>query len=117
VFLLITAVMVNWFIQMHRRSLRSWRDIVARLSPQCSAGYGAIESGQAEAIGGIWVKLPRVALHDAGVLMEMVEYAERNSITVDPVRLQLVRSTALQLRIAATGAMIRSMSLSQVTAH
>jgi hypothetical protein len=109
-FLLIAAVMVSWFAKMHRRSHRSWEAIVARMSPECRVRWTGPTFGRAEALGAIWMKYPRTAFRDSGVLLEMVDYAERNALLCDSARLQVVRMAALELRMAATSAMIRQIS-------
>jgi len=109
IFLLITAVMVNWFVQMHQRNSRSWEAILARMSPACRLAYTS--SAPSEALRRHWAQTPRAAFRDAGALMEMAEYAERNLLGEDPAKLQDIRHAALQLRLASTGAMIRRFSL------
>jgi len=110
-YLLMTIAMVGSFVQMHRRNHRSWEAIVARMSPECRSAWTAATSAQAEALYSLWMKTPRAAFRDAGVLMEMADYTDRNSPNSDPARVQFARSAALQLRLASAGAMIRRISL------
>jgi len=100
---------VNWFVQMHQRNSRSWEAILARMSPACRLAYTS--SAPSEALRRHWAQTPRAAFRDAGALMEMAEYAERNLLGEDPAKLQDIRHAALQLRLASTGAMIRRFSL------
>jgi len=92
--------MVCSFVQMHSRSHRSWEAIVARMSPEGRLAWSATGSAQVEAPNTI---SPRAAFHDAGVLMEMADFAERNAPGYDAARM---RVAALQLRFAAVGAMV-----------
>ena len=107
IFLLITAVMVNWFVRMHLRNRRSWQAIEARMSPECRHAWAAGGLGQPEALSSIWSAMPQVAFRDAGVLMEMADYLENNTLTLDSEQIQNIRSSILNLRLAAARAMIR----------
>jgi hypothetical protein len=57
------------------------------------------------------MKNPRAAFRDSGVLLEMADYAERNALTYDSARMEMVRAAGLELRAAATRAMIRQISI------
>ena len=83
---------------------------MARMSPECRSAWTATSSAQAEALNSIWMKTPRAAFRDAGALMEIADYTERNALNFDSARVQFVRTAALQLRLASTGAMIRRIS-------
>jgi len=48
-----------------------------------------------------------VAFRDAGVLMEMADYEERNAPGADSARRQDIRIVALKLRLAAARAIIK----------
>jgi hypothetical protein len=102
--------MVSWLAQMHRRNSRSWEAIVALMSPGCRLQWGAPPSNRAEALGAIWMNDPRAAFRDSGVLLEMADYAERNALAYDQARMEQVRAAGLQLRAAATRAMIGRIS-------
>ena len=108
-FLLISIAMVNWFLQMHQRNSRSWEAILARMSPACR--LACTSSAPSEALNLLSAQTPRSAFRDAGVLMEMADYVERNSLSKDLANLQNIRDAALQLRLASTGAIIRRISL------
>jgi hypothetical protein len=101
-FLLAATVMVSSFVHLYRRERRSWEAIMARMSPACRRAW--VISNGSEALNLAWTRTPRIAFRDAGVLMEMAEYMERNSTSCDGTRLELVRSAALDLRFAAAGA-------------
>ncbi|HXS75557.1 MAG TPA: hypothetical protein VN753_05220 [Terracidiphilus sp.] len=105
-FILVTAAMVSSFIAMHRRNRRSWHGIVARMSPECRLAWRKGPDGLKDVIA-IWAKTPSAAFRDAGVLMEMAEYAERNALQSDSASIRFFRNAALELRLAAAGAVIR----------
>jgi len=105
--LFIAATMVFWFAQMHRGSRRSWEEMLACISPECRAACASGTSAEAEVLASIWTMTPRKAFRDAGLLMQMAEYAERNASPYDPARMQHIGSAALRLRIAAAHAMVR----------
>ena len=105
--LLITALLVLWFAQMQRRALRSWDGIVARLSPESRTQWNSSRGARAETVGAFWMRNPRAAFRDSGVLLEMADYAERNAVSCDLARLEAVRIAAFELRTAATRMMMR----------
>jgi hypothetical protein len=77
------------------------------MTPESRVAWGAMASSQPDPVKLLGAKSPWAAFHDAGVLMEMADYAERNAINFDPVRAQAVRISAIQLRFAAAGAIIK----------
>jgi len=111
VVLLIAAYLAGWYFQMYRRNRRLWDELLARMSPECRQGWTLPSPARAQALSAVWVSNPRAAFRDAGVLMEMADYAERNSLVDDPARMQAVRTAALRLRLSAASAMIRRDSL------
>ena len=102
--------MVSWLAQMHRRNSRSWEGMLARMSAECRLQWSAAPSARAEALDAIWMKDPRAAFRESGVLLEMADYAERNALACDQARMEMVRAAGLELRAAATRAMIRRIS-------
>ena len=44
---------------------------------------------------------PWVLFHDAGVMMEMADYAERHARSLDPAWIEELRSHALKMRLSA----------------
>lgn len=112
VFLLLTAtVMVSSFVDMHRRNHRSWEEIVARLSPEARVVWNAMARKGPDAVVSIAAESPGIAFRNAGVLMEMAGYAERNGLASHSGWLQPVCRAAIELRVAASSAMLRRMSL------
>ena len=106
-FALVAAAMTGPFVQMHRRQHRSWQAIVVRMSPECSLLWSATDPDQLTLVQASWARSPRKAFRDAGVLMEIVEFAERNAKTSDRAQLQTLRLAALQLRLSAGTAIVR----------
>jgi len=76
---------------MRRRLCRSWQAIASRLSPACCET--ATNPSSLRKIE------PSVRYRDAGLMMELAEYAERNARNLDPVLIADLRSDALQIRI------------------
>ena len=105
--LLITALLVGWFAHMQRRNHRSWDAVVDRMSPESRMQWSLSPGACAETVAAIWMKNPRAAFRDSGVLLEMADYAERNAASCDLARLQAVRTAALQLRTASARVMVR----------
>lgn len=91
VFALTLFYLIYSRVEMRRRLCRSWQAIASRLSPGCfdtsstAASLGMIE--------------PRVRYRDAGVMMEIADYAERNVRNLDHILIEELRSNALQIRI------------------
>jgi hypothetical protein len=98
--------MSSSFLEMHRRNHRSWPAIIDRMSPDNRPAWSLPTTAQPERPVSISINSPWAAFRDAGVLMEMADYAERNGSSFDPGRLQAIRVTAIQLRFAAAGAII-----------
>jgi len=112
VFLLLTAtVMVRSFVDMHRRNHRSWEEIVARLSPEARVVWNAMARNGPDAVVSIAAESPSIAFRNAGVLMDMAGYAEPNGLASHSGWLQPVCRAAIELRVAASSAMLRRMSL------
>jgi hypothetical protein len=79
------------------------------MSPQSRLHWNATASAvRAEVIGADWIKSPRAAFRDSGVMMEMADYAERNAPLCDSTtRLQGVRTAAVRLRANASRRIIK----------
>jgi hypothetical protein len=77
-------------VEMRRRLCRSWQAIASRLSPTCFHTESTAASLGAMA---------RVRYRDAGVMMEIADYAERNARNLDHILIEELRSDALKIRI------------------
>ena len=58
------------------------------MSPECRAVHAGTKSAEAEVLVSMWMNAPTAAFHDAGVLMEMSQYAEPNSLSCNAKQLQ-----------------------------
>ena len=97
------------FAHQRRRRSSSWASLVARLRPDWTASelYGLSSTGHASRAAviekckricrarGLWT-----AFQNTGVMLEMADYAARDSSRIDPEILAALRSDALQIRLA-----------------
>jgi hypothetical protein len=103
----VALCLVRWRIGVRRRNLQTWDSLLARLRPDWSArglsehflwkeGLNATPEDawqRMEGAKGLWV------MHqNARVMMEMADYAARNSDSVDRLLLETLRSDAMQIR-------------------
>jgi hypothetical protein len=103
-----------WRRQTKRRNTQSWNSLLARLRPDWSArelsdqflwkeGLNASPADcwqRMEGPKGLWV------MHqNAQVMLEMADYAARNSDTVDRLLLETLRSDAMQIRVCVLTAL------------
>ncbi len=98
----------RWRIASRRRNAQSWDSLLARLRPDWSArelsdhflwkeGLSATPDDawqRMEGPKGLWVMY-----QNARVMMEMGDYAARNSVDLDRVLLETLRSDAMQIRL------------------
>src|ERR1700751_4883432 len=110
--LAVIAVVVGFFFRwragIRRRNSQSWDSLLARLGPEWSArelsdqflwkeGLNATPDDawqRMEGPKGLWVMF-----QNARVMMEMADFAARNSPDVDRVLLETLRSDAMQIRM------------------
>jgi hypothetical protein len=102
--------------RMRRRNNQSWGALLARLRPEWSARELGDHSLWQEALNvtseDAWLRVdgPRgmwAMYENAQVMMEMAEYAARNSDSVDRLLLETLRSDAMKIRICVFSAMIQ----------
>jgi hypothetical protein len=98
----------RWRSGVRRRNAQSWDSLLARLRPDWSArelsdqflwkeGLNATPQDawqRMEGPKGLWVMY-----QNAQTMMEMADYAARNSETVDRLLLETLRSDAMQIRV------------------
>jgi hypothetical protein len=98
----------RWRQSVHRRNRQSWDSLLARLRPDWSArdlsdqflwkeGLNATPDDawqRMEGPKGLWVMY-----QNAKVMIEIADYASRNSTTVDRLLLETLRSDAMQIRV------------------
>jgi hypothetical protein len=101
---------------MRRRNTQSWSSLLARLRPEWSARELGDHSLWQEALNvnaeDAWQRLdgPKglwAMYENAQVMMEMAEYAVRNSDSVDRVLLETLRSDAMKIRVCVFSALIQ----------
>jgi hypothetical protein len=107
----IAAVVVfflRWRAGIRRRNSQTWDSLLARLSPNWSARELSDQFlwkdelnatpddawQRMEGPKGLWVMF-----QNARVLMEMADYAARNSSDIDKLLLETLRSDAMQIRV------------------
>lgn len=92
---------------LRRRNRRSWQQIVSRLSLGWS-GAILVEAGGNSPLSGanLWT-----VYRDAGVMMELADYAHRHGRDFDVSSVRELRFTALSLRFTVLRALVRRISL------
>src|SRR5580658_3955636 len=104
----VALVLARWRNGLRKRNAQSWDSLLARLRPDWSArelsdhflwkeGLDATPEDAWQRMkgpNGLWVMY-----QNARVMMEMAEYASRNSDSVDRVLLETLRSDAMQIRL------------------
>jgi hypothetical protein len=98
----------RWRERMRRRNSQSWDTLLSRLRPEWSARELGDHSLWQEALNvtpeDAWLRIegPRglwAMYENAQVMLEMADYAARNSDTVDRLLLETLRSDAMQIRV------------------
>lgn len=104
----IAVYLSAWRGKIRRRNAQSWDALLARLRPDWSArevsdhflwkeGVDATPEDAWQRMGGpkgLWVMY-----QNARVMLEMADYAAKNSENVDRVMLETLRSDAMQIRV------------------
>lgn len=104
----VVGFFVRWRAAARRRNAQSWDSLLARLRPEWSGrelsdqflwkeGLNATPEDawrQMEGAKGLWVMF-----QNARVMMEIADFATKNSPDVDKVLLETLRSDAMQIRV------------------
>lgn len=104
----VVGFFVRWRAAARRRNTQSWDSLLARLRPEWSArelsdqflwkeGLNATPEDawqRMEGPKGLWVMF-----QNARVMMEIADFATKNSPDVDKVLLETLRSDAMQIRV------------------
>jgi len=104
----VALYLYRWRTEVRRRNAQSWDSLLARLRPDWSArelsdrflwkeGLSATPEEvwqRMEGPKGLWV-----IYRNACVMLEMANYADRNSESMDRVLLETLRSDAMQIRV------------------
>jgi hypothetical protein len=108
VVLCLGVYLIRWRSGVRRRNAQSWDSLIARLRPDWSArelsdqflwkeGLNATPQDawqRMEGPKGLWVMY-----QNAQTMMEMADFAAKNSDTVDRLLLETLRSDAMQIRV------------------
>jgi len=116
IFAIAAGFLGRWRAEARRRSAKSWDEIVSQLRPDWRARAAGDQLAWSEdhtatpeqqwqlmqGAQGLW------AMHqNARVMLEMADYAARNSETVDRELLAALRSDAIQIRVYVSVALIK----------
>ena len=117
--ILIAAILLAWQMSVTRRNRRSWEQILSRLRVDWS-GHALSESfpwrpEMPLSPDETWLQIQGahglcVMYRNAGVMLEIADYAVRNSTAeheVDPMVIAALRSDALQIRIFVLLALVQ----------
>ena len=113
---IVLTFLARWRASLRRRNLQAWDSLVTRLRSDRSVqgltnhflekeGLNTSPEETWESIGGVRGLL--TIYHNAGVMLEMADYAARNSDLVDPELLAALRNDALQIRVKVVIAWVR----------
>ena len=98
----------RWQRGNRRRNSQSWESLLARLRPDWSArevsDHFLWEEGMSATADDAWQRMegPKglwVMYQNARVMLEMADFATRNSNSVDRVLIETLRSDAMQIRV------------------
>lgn len=105
---LVAAYFIRWRRKNRRRTLQTWDSLLAQLRPDWSAREMSSNFLWKEGIDATpddaWQRMEGphgllVMYQNARVLLEMADYASRNSSGVDPLVVATLRSDAMQIRL------------------
>ena len=108
--------LIRWRTEAKRRNAQSWDSLLARLRPDWSArelsDHFLWQEGLSVSPEEIWQRLegPRglwVMYRNASVMLEMADYAAKNSENVDRLLLETLRSDAMQIRVSVLMALFQ----------
>ena len=104
----VALYLARWRNGIQKRNAQSWDSLLARLRPDWSArelsDHFLWKEGLDATPEDAWLRMKGpnglwVMYQNARVMMEMAEYASRNSDNVDRVLLETLRSDAMQIRL------------------
>jgi hypothetical protein len=104
----VALYLIRWRSGVRRRNAQSWDSLLARLRPDWSArelsNHFLWKEGLSATPEDVWQRMegPKglwVMFQNARVMLEMANYAARNSDGVDRLLLETLRSDAMQIRV------------------
>ena len=104
----IVAYFVHWQVSVRRRNRQTWDSLIARLSETLNirplSEHFPWKEGLSATPDETWRKLGGMCgllsiYRNAGVMLEIANYAARHADNVDPVLLQNIHTDAAQIRI------------------
>ena len=102
------VLLCRWRADVRRRNTQSWAALLARLRTDWSArglsGHFLVKEGLSATPEETWTHMQGVRglwamYQNAGVMMEIADYAAQNSDSVDHLLLETLRSDATQIRM------------------
>jgi hypothetical protein len=112
-FAVIALCLYRWRAAVRRRNAQSWDQLVARLRPDLTTGEdGTLQRDPSASPEEQWQRVRGAhglwAMYEnARVMLEMADFAARNSETVDRELLASLRSDAMQIRVSVLMALTR----------
>jgi hypothetical protein len=112
---LIALYLGRWMLGLRRRNAQSWESLIARLQPGWSGRELSEHFLWKEGLNATpvetWKRIHGVRglcamYQNARVMLEMADFAARNSDAVDPLLLETMRSDAIQIRACITSAFV-----------
>jgi hypothetical protein len=110
----LAVFLARWRAGLRRRNAQSWESLIARLQPDWSArelsDHFLSKEGLHTTPEETWERIQgarglRAMYRNAGVMLEMADYAARSSDSVDPELLAALRSDATQIRLGVLTAL------------
>jgi hypothetical protein len=110
------AYLYHWVLRARRRNAESWGSLLARLRPDWNSRELTDPTLWADALIASpeekWQRIEGARglcamFQNAGVMLEMADYAARNSDTIDRELIANLRSDAMQIRVSVLEALAR----------
>jgi hypothetical protein len=112
----IALYLIRWRATVRRRNAQSWDSLLSRLSPEWSARDLSDQFLWKEDLNatpedawrrmqgpkGLWIMY-----QNARVMLEMADYASRNSDSIDRVLVETLHSDAMQIRVCVLSALVQ----------
>ncbi|MGH9591378.1 MAG: hypothetical protein ACRD25_13345 [Terracidiphilus sp.] len=112
----IALYLVRWRASVRRRNSQSWDSLLARLSPEWSARELSEHFLWKDSLNATpedaWQRMhgPKglwIIYQNARVMLEMADYADRSSESVDRLLIETLHSDAMQIRICVLSALVQ----------